>query len=64
MIFSVPDMSCGHCKAAIETAVAGAGGRAHVDLPQKRVTVEGLDTERAQSVLSAAGFTPQQIPAT
>lgn len=58
MIYSVPDMSCDHCKAAIEAAVAGAGGRATVDLPEKRVTVEGLDPATAQSALTAVGFTP------
>ena len=64
MIYSVPDMSCGHCKAAIEAAVAGAGGRATVDLPEKRVTVEGLDPATAQSALTSAGFTPHPLPAT
>ncbi|TJZ94108.1 heavy-metal-associated domain-containing protein [Paracoccus gahaiensis] len=61
MIYSVPDMSCGHCKAAIETAIAGAGGRAQVDLPQKRVTVEGLDPTQAEAVLRAAGFPAQPV---
>ncbi|TJZ87042.1 heavy-metal-associated domain-containing protein [Paracoccus hibiscisoli] len=64
MIFSVPDMSCGHCRAAIEQAVTAAGGRATVDLPQKRVTVEGLDPDRAASVLQAAGFPAARLPAT
>ena len=63
MIYSVPDMSCDHCKAAIEAAVTGAGGRATVDLPEKRVTVEGLDPATAKSALIAAGFTPRPLPA-
>lgn len=63
MIFSVPDMSCNHCKATIEEAVTAAGGRATVDLPQKRVTVEGLDPARAESALVQAGFSPRPIPA-
>lgn len=62
MIYSVPDMSCGHCKASIETAIAGAGGRAQVDLPQKRVTVDGLTPEQAEAVLREAGFSPQPAP--
>ncbi|QBX34139.1 copper chaperone [Paracoccus liaowanqingii] len=61
MIYSVPDMSCGHCKAAIETAIAGAGGRAQVDLPQRRVTIEGLSPEQAVAVLREAGFPPQPV---
>ena len=30
MNYQVPDMSCGHCKAAIEQAVTEAGGTAQV----------------------------------
>nr|WP_111298828.1 heavy metal-associated domain-containing protein [Paracoccus saliphilus] len=61
MIFAVPDMTCGHCKAAIETAIAGAGGQAQVDLAAKRVTVTGVDAETAQSRLQDAGFTPSPV---
>ena len=32
MKLSVPDMSCGHCKATIEKAVTAAGGTVSVDL--------------------------------
>ncbi|MCZ0961562.1 heavy-metal-associated domain-containing protein [Paracoccus benzoatiresistens] len=56
MTFTVPDMSCGHCKAAIEAAIADAGGRATVDLAQKTVTVEGLDQARAVDAIRAAGY--------
>ncbi|WP_405405839.1 heavy-metal-associated domain-containing protein [Paracoccus sp. Ld10] len=63
MIYSVPDMSCGHCKAAIEAAVAKVGGSATIDLPEKRVTVEGLDPATALSTLIGAGFTAQPIAA-
>lgn len=57
--FFVPDMTCGHCKAAIEGAVAKAGGQARVDLDNKSVTVEGLDPAQAESVIRDEGFTPQ-----
>ena len=56
MTFTVPDMTCGHCKAAVETAIADAGGRATVDLPTKTVTVEGLDHDRAVQAIREAGY--------
>ena len=59
MKLSVPDMSCGHCKATIEKAVAAAGGTVSVDLDRHEVTVDGLDLARAEDVIRQAGFTPQ-----
>lgn len=56
MTFTVPDMTCGHCKAAIETAIAQAGGRATVDLAQRTVTVEGIDETRARQAIRDAGY--------
>ncbi|MFC3169924.1 MULTISPECIES: heavy-metal-associated domain-containing protein [Paracoccus] len=56
MTFTVPDMSCGHCRTAIENAIAEAGGRATVDLDAKTVTVEGLDPARAAEAIRAAGY--------
>lgn len=57
MNFTVPDMSCGHCKAAIEAAVAAAGGQAQVDLAAKAVRVEGLDASAARAAIEGAGYT-------
>lgn len=56
MTFIVSDMTCGHCKAAIETAVAQAGGRATVDLAARTVTVDGLETDRAAQAIRDAGY--------
>ncbi|VDS09730.1 Heavy-metal-associated domain protein [Paracoccus haematequi] len=56
MTFTVPDMTCGHCKAAIEAAIAQAGGRATVDLAQKTVAVDGLDAGRAAQAIRDAGY--------
>ena len=58
MRFHVEDMTCGHCTAAIEKAVAAAGGRATADLASKIVTVGELGTARAAEVISAEGYTP------
>lgn len=58
MKFRVDDMSCGHCTATIEKAVAEAGGTATTDLPSHSVTVEGLPSERAAQVIRDAGYTP------
>ena len=59
MTLIVPDMSCGHCKATIEKAVADAGGTAQVDLGSKQVTVDGLDPAQAEEVIREAGFDPR-----
>ena len=58
MRFHVEDMTCGHCTAAIEKAVAAAGGRATADLASKIGTGEELGTARAAEVISAEGYTP------
>lgn len=41
--FTVPDMSCDHCKATIEKALAEVpgAGPVHVDLVSQQVTTEG-----------------------
>lgn len=59
MQFLVPDMTCGHCKAAIEEAITEAGGKAEIDLDAKRVTVEGMDAAAAEAAIRAAGYGPQ-----
>ncbi len=59
MKFHVEDMSCGHCTAAIQKAVAEAGGKAVTDLTSHSVTVEGLDVARAEQVIRDAGYTPR-----
>ncbi|WP_347266785.1 heavy-metal-associated domain-containing protein [Paracoccus sp. (in: a-proteobacteria)] len=59
MKFRVEDMSCGHCTAAIEKAVAEAGGRARTDLSTHLVEVEGLTAAQAEQVIRDAGYTPR-----
>ncbi len=62
MKFIVNDMTCGHCTAAIEKAVAEAGGSAKADLADHSVTVEGIDPTRAAEVIRDAGYDPQPAP--
>ena len=59
MKFIVADMSCAHCSASIEKAVAEAGGQAVIDLAGRTVTVEGLEAARAAQVIRDAGYEPQ-----
>jgi copper chaperone len=57
MDFSVPDMSCGHCKAAVEAALSRAGAApVVVDLAARRVTVGGTSADTVIAALAAAGF--------
>ncbi|WP_416760612.1 heavy-metal-associated domain-containing protein [Roseateles sp. So40a] len=59
--FKLPDMSCGHCLAAVTEAVKEADAKAevNVDLPEKTVRVESaLSREQLASVLSEAGYPP------
>ncbi|MFN3575542.1 MAG: heavy-metal-associated domain-containing protein [Tabrizicola sp.] len=57
--FSVPDMSCGHCKAAIETALAAVpeAGEVKVDLVARKVDVTGpAPADALLKALEAAGY--------
>ena len=56
MQLSVPGMTCGHCKAAVETAIADAGGRATADLTRKTVEIKGLDQSRAIAAIREVGY--------
>lgn len=56
---SIPDMSCGHCKATVERALAevlGAGSIS-VDLTARSATVSGTpDLAPLLAALDAAGY--------
>ena len=58
--YSVPDVSCGHCRAAITDEVGAVEGveAVHVDLDTKLVTVSGNDLDDATLVaaIDAAGY--------
>ena len=57
--YSVPDISCGHCKQAIESEVATVHGvtGVTVDVDQRTVTVEGdASTDAVTGAIREAGY--------
>ncbi len=59
--FNLPDMSCGHCVAAITQALqqADAQARVQVDLAAKTAEVESqLPREALAAALAEAGYPP------
>jgi copper chaperone len=63
MKFHVPDMSCGHCKAAIDTSVKGADGSAQLDFDMENgiVSVESqLSADQVMAALKTAGYDATQ----
>ena len=60
LTYSVPGMSCGHCRAAITSEVENVAGvvSVDVDLDAKRVTVAGaqLDDAAVRAAIDEAGY--------
>ncbi len=60
LVFTVPGMTCGHCKMSVEGEVAKVAGVASVavDLDSKLVTVHGeaLDRDAIVAAIDEAGF--------
>lgn len=60
LTYSVPGVSCEHCRKAISDEVSRVGGVAsvEVDLDEKRVTVAGddLDDQGMRAAIDAAGY--------
>lgn len=61
-LLSVPDMTCGHCKASVEAALSPLPGMApvEVDLTSRQVKVAGPAAE-ALKALDAIGFPAREI---
>jgi copper chaperone len=57
-VYRVPDMSCDHCRTAIETNVGPLDGvvGVEVDLDAKTVTVVGGDDPAIIAAIDTAGF--------
>ena len=63
-IYSVPGISCGHCKTAIETGVGRVPGveRVEVDVEAKTVLVEGTATDDAlRAAVDEAGYDVERL---
>ena len=58
-IYTVPDISCDHCKRAIENEVAPLAGvqTVEVDADSKLVTVTGGEPAAIEAAISKAGYT-------
>jgi len=56
--YSVPDISCDHCKRAIETEVSTVAdvSSVDVDVDAKLVTVTGGDDRGIRSAIDDAGY--------
>lgn len=62
--YSVPEMSCGHCKAKIEGALLDADGGAELsfDMEAREVEVDSvLDSAEVIAAMQAAGYEANQI---
>jgi copper chaperone len=58
---SVPEMSCGHCKATIEAALAGIGaGAVQVDLASRQLTADA-DAAAMIAALGKVGFGASEL---
>lgn len=65
MQFNVPEMSCGHCTAAIETSINAVDPDAKVtcDLAQKRVEVAtALSQADVKAAIRQAGYDAALVP--
>jgi len=59
--FKLPDMTCGHCKAAVTEALQAVDAQAQItiDLPARLLRVESSQPQAALAVaLSEAGYPP------
>ncbi|NJM82147.1 MAG: heavy-metal-associated domain-containing protein [Tabrizicola sp.] len=66
MKYHVPEMSCGHCKATVEKALAALDGAAAVTVDLTARTVEVQTARPADQVigsLKAAGYEARLLPA-
>ena len=58
-ILSIPEMSCGHCKATIEKTITALdpAARLDFDMPARTLNVQtGLTPEAMRTALSAVGY--------
>jgi len=59
--FTLPDMSCGHCVAAITEALKAADAQARIEIDREAKTAQvdsALPRDALAAVLSEAGYPP------
>lgn len=62
--YSVPEMSCGHCRAKIEAAVLDAdeGAGLDFDMEAREIEIDSvLETSEIVAVMEAAGYPATEI---
>lgn len=60
-IFTVPDMTCGHCEKTVRGALAQVlpGASVEIDLAAHSVSVTG-DAAAAEEAIREAGYSPER----
>jgi copper chaperone len=64
--FHLPDISCGHCVAAITDALKAADAQARIDIDRQAKTAEvdsALPRDALAAVLTEAGYPPAPVQA-
>ena len=61
-IFTVSDMTCGHCEKTVRSALADMlpDAAVSIDLATHKVTVEG-DAAKAEEAIREAGYSPERV---
>lgn len=61
-VFTVNDMTCGHCVGTVRKALADAlpGAEIAIDLDSHRVEFTG-DAARGEEAIREAGYTPEAV---
>lgn len=60
-VFTVSDMTCGHCEKTVRGALEDVlpGAPVTIDLASHRVTIDG-DAAKAEEAIREAGYTPER----
>ena len=61
MILSIPNMTCGHCKKAVEAAIEEVGGKATVFLEDREIEISGLPEATVLAALKGAGYEAEVV---
>jgi len=62
LTLSVPDMSCGHCRASIDKALAPLGATVAFDMERRQIAVSGdIAPARVIDTLDRIGFPAEPV---